>query len=102
MHADGFTLNAKRTPTKENDIPDIINRWQHLDDEADRKRTDQSFMVPVEEIRHNDFDLSFNRYREVVRQQVVHKDPAEVLATINQLEQQFTQGMEQLKEMLND
>lgn len=102
MHADGFTLNAKRTPTKENDIPDIINRWQHLDDEADRKRTDQSFMVPVEEIRHNDFDLSFNRYREVVRQQVEHKDPAEVLTTINKLELQFTQGMEQLKEMMND
>lgn len=46
MNADGFSLDDKRTPVTENDIPDIIERFKNLDKEAERKRTDQSFMVP--------------------------------------------------------
>ena len=70
MHADGFTLDQKRTPCAENDIPDAINRFQHLDAEANRTRKDQSFFVPVEEIRANDYDLTFNKYKEVERKVV--------------------------------
>ena len=53
MKADGFSLDDKRTETKENDIPDIIERFRNLDKETDRKRTDQSFFVPKEEIAEN-------------------------------------------------
>ena len=61
MKADGYSLDDKREPIEENDIPDIIERFNNLDKEVDRKRTDQSFMVDVEEIRENDYDLSINR-----------------------------------------
>lgn len=58
MKADGYSLDDKRQEVKENDIPDIIERYNHLENEVDRKRTEQSFFVPVEEIIENDYDLS--------------------------------------------
>ena len=56
MKADGLSLDDKRTEVKENDIPDIIARFQNLDAETDRKRTEQSFFVPKEEIAANGYD----------------------------------------------
>src|SRR5690606_19199620 len=66
MKADGYTLDDKRNPIPQNDIPDIIARWFGMDEESKRKRTDNSFLVPVSEIEANDWDLSINRYKEIV------------------------------------
>ena len=63
MTADGLSLDDKRTPVAENDIPDIIERFKNLDKEMDRKRTDKSFMVPKKDIEDNGYDLSINRYK---------------------------------------
>ena len=60
MKADGFSLDDKRTPIEENDIPDIIKRFGHRDQEMSRERTEQSFMVPKQEIIDNGYDLSIN------------------------------------------
>jgi type I restriction enzyme M protein len=61
MKADGFSLDDKRNPISDNDIPDIIERFHNLDKEADRKRTDKSFFVQKGEIVGNDYDLSINK-----------------------------------------
>ena len=98
MRADGFTLNAKRTPTNEDDIPDLLERWQNLEAETERTRKDQSFMVPVDEIRQNDYDLTFNKYKEVVREKVVYDDPKDVFARIEALEAQFAAKQQEFKQ----
>ena len=98
MRADGFTLNAKRTPTNEDDIPDLLQRWQNLEAEASRTRKDQSFFVPVDEIRKNDYDLTFNKYKEVIREKVVYDDPKDVFARIEALEAQFAAKQKEFKE----
>ena len=66
MKADGFSLDDKRQEIKENDIPDIIERFNHLELETERKRTEQSFFVPLEEIVSNDYDLSINKYLSLI------------------------------------
>lgn len=58
MKADGYSLDDKRNPVDDNDIPDIIERFNNLDKEIERKRTEQSFFVDVDEIRENGYDLS--------------------------------------------
>ena len=63
MRADGFSLDDKRAPTAENDIPDIVARFHNLAGEADRARTEQSFLVPKGEIVENGYDLSINKYK---------------------------------------
>ena len=63
MKADGFSLDDKRSPIAENDIPDIIARFHNLEGDANRERTEQSFFVPKEEIVENAYDLSINKYK---------------------------------------
>ena len=97
MRADGFTLNAKRTPTNDDDIPDLLQRWLNLGAETARTRRDQSFFVPVEEIRKNDYDLTFNKYKEVVREKVVYDDRKDVCARIEAIEAQFVAKQQEFK-----
>ena len=70
MKADGYSLDDKRQPIEENDIEDIIKRFHDRENEKERKRTEQSFFVDVDEIRENDFDLSINKYKEIVYEPV--------------------------------
>lgn len=100
MKADGFSLDDKRQLIKENDIPDIIERFNNLDKEVDRKRTEQSFFVDVEEIRENDYDLSINRYKEIVYEEVEYPHPTEIMAKIKELEKEIQAGIEELSKMV--
>ena len=65
VRADGFSLDDKRNPVEANDLPDVLTRWQNLDGEANRKRTDQSFLVPKADIVAQGYDLSLNRTRKL-------------------------------------
>ena len=100
MHAVGCTLNSNPTPCTENDIPDVIARWQNLAGEETRTRKDQSFLVPVEEIRANDYDLSFNKYKEVERVVVEHEDPKVILERIVKLEEEIQSSLQTLRSTL--
>lgn len=100
MKADGYSLDDKRSPVTQNDIPDIISRYHQLADEAGRARTDRSFLVPVEEIRENKYDLSINRYKEVVYEEVQYEAPATIIAQIEQLDAERRELLAQLKEVL--
>ena len=100
MKADGYSLDQKRDAVKENDIPDVIARFRNLEAEADRTRKEQSFLVPVEEIRENDYDLSINKYKEVERVKVEYEKPAVVLGRIEVLQGEITEAIKDFKEML--
>jgi type I restriction enzyme M protein len=100
MHADGLTLDDKRAETKENDIPDIVARYLNLKDETARKRTDKSFLVPFSEIEANEWDLSINRYKEVVYEEVSYAQPSVIISEIEQLDKERTDALTALKELL--
>lgn len=87
MTSDGYSLDDKRAEVKDNDIEDIIKRFHNLKAEAKRKRTDKSFFVPYKEIETNDWDLSINRYKEVVHEKVVYASPATIIKEIKGLDQ---------------
>lgn len=116
--ADGMSLDDKRTPlldmeklgpsanlTEEehakNNLPDLVARWSQRDNaERDRARTDQSFTVPREEIAANDYDLSINRYKEIVFEEEDNQDPLEIIEELERLDEEIRQGLTALKEML--
>ncbi len=100
MTADGFSLDDKRTEIKDNDIPDIINRFKNLEAERDRKRTDKSFMVSKKEIADNDYDLSINKYKEVEYVAVEYPPTSEIMANIREIEKQISQEMDELEKLL--
>lgn len=100
MKADGFSLDDKRSPVADNDIPDIITRFRHLDAEADRLRTEQSFLVPKQEIVDNGYDLSINKYKKTEYKPVSYPPTSEIMAQIRELEQEISAAMDELEEML--
>lgn len=125
MEADGYSLDDKRAEIKDNDIPDIIKRFHTLsnvgpvndeqanderrayrqagsrdESEVERKRTDKSFLVPFEEIKANDWDLSINRYKEVVYEEIEYAPPSEIIADIKQLDQERNEALKTLEELL--
>lgn len=100
MKADGFSLDDKRQPIEENDIPDIIARFRNLESEMDRKRTDQSFMVSKKEIADNDYDLSINKYKEMEYVPVEYPPTGEIMANIRALEKQIMVEMDELEKLL--
>ena len=100
MTADGKSLDDKRTPIAENDIPDIIARFKNLDSEKDRKRTDKSFMVPKSEIIEKDYDLSINKYKEVEYIPVEYPPTSEILDEIEKLNEQIMEETRVLRELL--
>lgn len=100
MKADGFSLDDKRSGTKENDIPDIIKRFRNLDHEIERKRTEQSFFVPKREIADNDYDLSINKYKEIEYVPVEYPSSEEIMANLRELEKKISEEMDALEKLL--
>lgn len=100
MAADGFSLDDKRSPIDQNDIPDIIERFHHLDQEETRERTEKSFFVPKQEIVDNGYDLSINKYKKVEYQAVEYPPTSEILAELESLQKEIDEGLKALKEML--
>lgn len=98
MKADGFSLDDKRAVVAENDIPDIVARFHNLDAEESRTRKEQSFLVPVEEIRANDYDLSINKYKEVEKVKVEYEEPSVVLGRIETLQSEITAAIAEFRE----
>lgn len=102
MKADGFSLDDKRSPIADNDIPDVVARFKNLEAEAARSRKEQSFFVPVQDIIDNDYDLSINKYKEVEREKVEYEPIKDILARLQQTEGEYVKGFEELKGMLEE
>ena len=100
MKADGFSFDAKRTETDANDIPDIIRRYENLSEEMNNKRTDQSFMVPKAEIVANGYDLTVNKYKEIVKEEKVYRASSEITNDIISNELEIIKGINLLEKQL--
>ena len=68
--------------------------------ELNRARTEQSFCVPKADIVANGYDLSINRYMEVVHEVVEHRHPKDIMAKLAELETEIQAGMKKLEGML--
>jgi type I restriction enzyme M protein len=117
VEADGWSLDDKRNAllpdpklgpvpseslTEEehlkNNLPDALKRWKERDSaERERPRTAQSFCVPKIEIADNGYDLSLNRYSEVVHEEVEHIPPEQIIAELKTLEAEIQQGLAELE-----
>ena len=102
MKADGYSLDDKRQPIQDNDIPDIIERFSHLENEVERKKTEQSFFVSVDEIRETGYDLSINKYKEIEYEEVQYEAPSIILKKIQTLEEEIQQGLKELEKMIGE
>ena len=87
---------------EKNNLPDVLMRWEERNGaERERARTAQSFCVPKAEIAGDGgYDLSLNRYKEAEHEDVKHETPAEIIANLKGLEDEISQGLEELERMI--
>ena len=97
MKADGFSLDDKRNPVADNDIPDIVSRFHKLAAEEGRTRKEKSFLVPVEEIREKGYDLSINKYKEIEREKVVYESSDVIVGRIASLEEEIMSALNEFR-----
>lgn len=102
MKADGFSLDDKRSPIAANDIPDILARFHNLENEADRKPTEPSFLVDKAAIKANDYDLSINKYKEVIYDKVHYDTPEVIMTRLDGLNINISSKMEELRGLLGE
>ena len=117
MTADGLSLDDKRTPTAENDIPDIIARFHSIQslplegkvaaqptdevyNEEANPRTAKSFFVPKAEIVENGYDLSINKYKKTEYKAVEYAPTNQIMAELQELEAEIAKGLAELEGML--
>lgn len=101
VQADGLSLDDKRSHVEANDLPDVLARWNNRVAELDRARTEQSFMVPKADIAAQGYDLSLNRYKEIVHDEIDHRAPLDIINDIEQLETEIAAGLAELRAMLS-
>jgi len=97
MQADGYSLDQKRTEVAENDIPDVVARFRDLKAEESRTRKDKSFLVPIDEIRNNDYVLSINKYKEVEREKVEYDSTEIIQGRIEALESEIVAAINEFR-----
>ncbi len=100
MKADGLSLDDKRQPIEDNDIEDIIKRYHEIENEEDRKKTEQSFLVSKTDIKDNDYDLSINRYKEIEYDEVKYEEPKMILDKIKKLEVSIRNLTTEIEELI--
>ncbi len=102
MQSDGYSLDDKRDKIKDNDIPDIIEKWKiRQTTKIKNERSDKSFFVPIEEIKENNYDLSINRYKKIVYEEVKYDEPKVILKKISKIENEILIDVKKLEEIIN-
>lgn len=100
MHADGLSLDDKRQPVDDNDIPDILAQWAARDSSEETDRKARAFFVPKAEIEDNGYDLSINRYKEIEYEEVEYKAPAVIIDKLEALHAEIAKDLEALRGMM--
>ncbi len=96
MENDGYSLDQKRDKIDADDIPDVIARWNNLADEEKRTHFEKSFFVTKDEIKANDYVFSFNKYQKKEVEKKEFRPTADIIASINSLEAEFTAVMNEI------
>ena len=94
LTADGYSLDDKRTPIEANDIPDVLAKWPN------REEGPNSYRVPIEKIRENDWSLAAGRYKPVTSEPVHHDNPRRIVAEVLAIEARITAKLNSLQAML--
>ena len=100
VERDGYSLDDKRTPIKDDDLPDLVKQWKKRNPRKDTDRTKKGFFVPKEEIAENKYDLSFNRYAQTAYEEVEYDPPKTILNRLRKLEEEIVGDIDELEEML--
>ncbi|RXG15967.1 type I restriction enzyme M protein [Leeuwenhoekiella aestuarii] len=99
LENDGYSLDDNRRKLKENPLPIAKSEYtaRKTAENTDRKNY---FFVPLTEIKENDLDLSYNRYKEYEYTEQNYDPPKEILAKLLEMEEGILADMRELNELI--
>lgn len=99
LENDGYSLDDNRRKLKENPLPIVKSEFtvRKKTEYPDRKN---HFFVPLEEIQKNDFDLSYNRYKEYEYTEQTYDPPKEILEKLIKMEEGILADMQELNGLI--
>jgi len=100
MEADGFSLDDKRNEIQQNDIPDILERFEKRSKEDNKDISKKSFFVSIDEIKANEWDLSINKYRKENHEEVIHRESKEIIKEAKKEVKELLEGFEELEKIV--
>ena len=100
LENDGLSLDDKRQRIPGSQLPDVVGKWKIRDPKKPSDRKDSFFFVPIQEIQNKGYDLSFNRYSEVVDDVTIYEEPKVILQKLKTLEDNIQNGIKELEEIL--
>jgi len=78
------------------DIPDIIEKFNKKDTEDLEDRKAKCFVVPLDEIKENDYSLSISNYKEIEYEEIEYEPPEVIKKKILDLEEKIIKGLKDL------
>jgi type I restriction enzyme M protein len=97
MKSDGYTLDDKRQPDKEkSDLQDIITQFKDRNSKPVNDRKGKFFFVNYDEIKENNYDLSINKYKEEVYEEISYEAPKDILKRLNMMEKNIQKELKEL------
>lgn len=100
VRSDGFSLDDRRNPVQQSDIPDVVRRFRAMVGEKTRTRREQSFLVPKREIVDCGYELSFRRYCEAPGGEGQRMSSQQALRELRLLQEMIDRRLKDLEAML--
>jgi type I restriction enzyme M protein len=101
VEADGLSLDDKRSPVKENDLPNCLAAWKTRNPKRDTDRKGKAFFVPATEIRDANYDLSLASYKEQTHLTKSYEKPSVILKAMKSLNSEIADDLVELQSMLS-
>lgn len=101
MQSDGYSLDDKRNKLEGyGDLQDIVARYRERNHNLESDRTGKYFFVPKMEIVVEGYDLSFNRYKDPIQEEVIYDHPRIIMYKLNSIESNIVLGLKMLESIL--
>ncbi len=96
MQADGFSLDDKRDKIKDDDIPDIVEKWNLRKSTNSPGKEEKWFWVEKNKILASNYDLSIQKYRPAKHITKAFNPSAEILRQLVESEKAIFEALEEI------
>lgn len=101
MQSDGYSLDDKRIKLEGyGDLQDIVTQYKNRNNQAENNRQEKFFFISRQEIVDNGYDLSLNKYKEEVYEEIKYDEPSVIIARLEGLEKEIQTGLKELRKAL--
>lgn len=101
LQSDGYSLDDKRNKLEGfGDLQDVAERFRKRDIKKDRDRTQKWFFVEKQEVAGSAYDLSLNKYKKEVYEELTFEKPKSIINNLDKIEIKIQAGLDEIRKMV--